>query len=93
MVNASSRPRVLPAKTVLGHVHSKPKLTGCDTYLLKDQYVEFLEGAFKFQKSKFTEVFALDTDYEESTWTGRKVWVNPPWKLCLNAVDKLVKDC
>ena len=36
VVNASSRPRVLKAKTVLGHVHSKPKLTGCDTYLLKD---------------------------------------------------------
>ena len=48
VVNASSRPRVLPAKTVLGHVHSKPKLTGCDTYLLKDQYSDFLEGAFKF---------------------------------------------
>ena len=21
------------------------------------------------------------------------MWVDPPWKLCLNAVDKLVKDC
>ena len=21
------------------------------------------------------------------------MWVNPPWKLCLNAVDMLVKDC
>ena len=60
--------------------------------MLKDQYVEFLEGAFKFQKSKFTEVFTLDTDYEETSWTGRKVWVNPPWKLCQNAVDKLLKD-
>ena len=59
VVNASSRPRVLKAKTVLGHVHSKPKLTGCDTYLLKDQYVEYLESVFKFQKSKFSEVFAL----------------------------------
>ena len=87
VVNASSRPRVLPAKTVLGHVHSKPKLTGCDTYLLKDQYVEFLEGAFKFKKSEFTEVLALDTDYEETNWKGRKVWVNPPWKLYQNAVD------
>ena len=93
VVNASSRPRVLPAKMVLGHVHSKPRLTGCDTYLLKDQYVDFLEGAFKFKKSEFTEVFALDTDYEETTWTRRKVWVNPPWKLCPNAVEKLVKDC
>ena len=45
VVNASSKPRVLKAKCVLGSVQSKPKLTGCDTYLLKDEYVEFLEGA------------------------------------------------
>ena len=92
-MNASSRPRVLPAKTVLGHVHANPKLTGCDTYLLKDQYVDFLEGVFKFKKSEFTEVFALDTNYEETNWKGRRVRVNPPWKLCLDAVAKLVKDC
>ena len=65
VVNASSRPRVLKAKTVLGHVHSKPKLTGCDTYLLKDQYVEFLEERFNFEKHLFCEVFALDADYQQ----------------------------
>ena len=49
--------------------------------MLKDQYVDFLEGAFKFKKTEFTEVFALDTDYEETNWKRCKVWVNPPWKL------------
>jgi hypothetical protein len=51
VVNASSKPRVLKAKCVLGHVQNKPKLTGCDTYLLKDEYVQHLEGAFHFVKS------------------------------------------
>ena len=55
------------AKSVLGTVQLKPKLTGCDTYLLKDVYVEYLEGAFHFQKSEFSEVFSLDADYQASS--------------------------
>ena len=77
----ASLTRVLKAKTVMGHVHAKPKLTGCDTYLLKDQYVEFLEAFFKFKKREFSEVFALDADFQDTNWARRKVWVNPPWKL------------
>ena len=42
VVNASSKPRILKAKCVLGTVQSKPKLTGCDTYLLKNEYVQHL---------------------------------------------------
>ena len=61
--------------------------------MLKDQYVEFLEAFFKFEKREFCEVFALDVDYQDTNWARRKVWVNPPWKLCQDAVDKLVKDC
>ena len=92
VVNATSTPRVLKANTLLGTVDANATVVGLDTYLLKDTYVQWLESEFDFDKSRFTEAFCLDAEYENSNWNRRRLWINPPWSLSDLAVEKLVDE-
>ena len=54
--------------------------------------MQWLESELNFDKSRLTEAFSLDANYETTNWNRRRLWINPPWTLSDLAVEKLVNE-
>ena len=92
VVNSSNRPIVIKRNAPLGTVVNGVKTVGRDTYILGDQYIDWLERELGFCKKELLEAFSLDADYKLQTWTDLALWLNAPWELMDFAVAKLLAE-